>query len=61
MLPNSDIKVPYTFTTMRFTAESTLKFLNDTKLADAFCFKDYIPKELASGVTYKFQCELCSE
>ena len=34
--------------------------LND-KLAKAFLFKDRIPKELTSGVVYKFQCGLCNE
>ena len=30
-------------------------FKNQTKLANAFRFKDRIPKELTSGVVYKFQ------
>ena len=36
-------------------------FKSQNKLAEAFRFKDYIPKELTSGVTYKFQCGLCNE
>ena len=35
------------------------KFQN--KLAKASRFKDRIPKELTSGVVYKFQCGLCNE
>ena len=31
------------------------------ELANAFCFKDRIPKELTSGAIYKFQCGLCNE
>ena len=30
-------------------------------LADSFRFKDCIPKELTSGVAYKFQYGLCNE
>ena len=29
---------------------------SQNKLANAFCFKDCVPKELTSGVVYKFQC-----
>ena len=36
-------------------------FKSQNKLAKAFRFKDHIPKELTSGVVYKFQCELCNE
>ena len=36
-------------------------FKSQNKLAKAFRFKDRIPKELTSGVVYKFQCGLCSE
>ena len=36
-------------------------FKSQNKLAKAFRFKDRIPKELTSGVVYKFQCELCNE
>ena len=31
------------------------------KLTKAFLFKDCTPKELTSGVVYKFQCGLCNE
>ena len=31
------------------------------KLANVFHLKDRIPKQLKSGVVYKFQCELCNE
>ena len=34
---------------------------SQNKLAKAFRFKDRIPKELTSGVVYKFQCGLCNE
>ena len=34
---------------------------SQNKLAKAFHFKDCIPKELTSGVAYKFQCRLCNE
>ena len=36
-------------------------FKSQNKLAKAFRFKDRIPKELKSGVVYKFQCGLCNE
>ena len=37
-----------------------IAFKSRNKLANAFRFKDRIPKELTSGVTYKFQSGLCS-
>ena len=36
-------------------------FKSEIKLAKAFRFKNRIPKELTSGVDYKFQCGLCYE
>ena len=36
-------------------------FKSQNKLANAFRFKDRIPKELTSGFVYKFQCGLCNE
>ena len=36
-------------------------FESQNKLAKVFRFKDRIPKELTSGVVYKFQCGLCNE
>ena len=36
-------------------------FKSQNKLAKAFRFKDYIPKELTSGVIYKFQRGFCNE
>ena len=36
-------------------------FNSQNKLVNAFPFKDCIPKELTSGVVYKYQCGLCSE
>ena len=36
-------------------------FKSQNKLVNPFHFKDYIPKELTSGVVYKFQCVLCNE
>ena len=36
-------------------------FKSQNKLANAFRFKDHIPKELTSGVVYEFQCNLCNE
>ena len=36
-------------------------FKSQNKLAKAFRFKDRIPKELISGVVYKFQCGFCNE
>ena len=36
-------------------------FKSQNKLANAFHLKDCIPKELTSGVVYKFQCGLCNE
>ena len=36
-------------------------FKSQNKLAKAFRFKDRIPKELTSGVVYKFHCGLCNE
>ena len=34
---------------------------SQNKLANAFRFKNRTPKELTSGVVYKFQCGLCNE
>ena len=36
-------------------------FKNKTTLGNNFHFKDQIPKDLTSGVVYKFQCGLCNE
>ena len=36
-------------------------YKSQNKLVKAFRFKDRIPKELTSGVVYKFQCGLCNE
>ena len=36
-------------------------FKSQSKLGNAFSFKDHIPKEITSGVVYKFQCGLCNE
>ena len=36
-------------------------FKSQNKLAKAFSFKNRIPKELTSGVVYKFQYGLCNE
>ena len=36
-------------------------FKNKTRLGNKFHFKDQIPKDLTSGVVYKFQCGLCNE
>ena len=36
-------------------------FKCQTKLSNSFRFKDPIPKDLLSGVVYKFQCGLCNE
>ena len=36
-------------------------FKSQNKLAKAFRFKDRIPKEITSGVIYKFQCGFCNE
>ena len=36
-------------------------FKSQNKVADTFRFKDRIPKDLTSGVIYKFQCCLCNE
>ena len=36
-------------------------FKSQNKLAKAFHLKDRIPKELTSGVVYKFQCVFCNE
>lgn len=35
-------------------------FKSRNKLANAFRFEDRIPKELTSGVVYKFECALCN-
>ena len=37
------------------------EFKNKTRLGNNFRFKDQIPKDLTSGVVYKFQCGLCNE
>ena len=36
-------------------------FKCQTRLWNSFCFKDPIPKDLVSGVVYKFQCGLCND
>ena len=36
-------------------------FKNKTRLGNKFHFKDRIPKDLTSGVVYKFHCGLCNE
>ena len=36
-------------------------FKDKTRLGNNFHFKDQIPKDLTSGVVYKFQCGLCNE
>ena len=36
-------------------------FKNKTRLGNNFHFKDRIPKDLTSGVVYKFHLELCNE
>ena len=36
-------------------------FKCQTKLSNSFRFEDPIPKDLISGVVYKFQCGLCNE
>ena len=36
-------------------------FKSQNELSNAFHIKDCIPKELTSGVIYKFQCGLCNE
>ena len=36
-------------------------FKNKTRLISNFHFHNRIPKDLASGVVYKFQCGLCNE
>ena len=36
-------------------------FKNKTRLGNNLHFKDQIPKDLTSGVVYKFQCGLCNE
>ena len=36
-------------------------FKSQDKLAKDFCLKDLLPKELPSGVLYKYQCGLCNE
>ena len=36
-------------------------FKSQNELAKAFRLKDRIPKDLTSGVVYKFQCGLCNE
>ena len=37
-----------------------ITFKCHTKLSNSFRFKDPIPKDLISGVVYKFQCGLCN-
>ena len=36
-------------------------FKSENNLAKAFRFKDRVPKELTSGVVYKFKCGLCNK
>ena len=37
-----------------------ITFKNRTRLGNNFHFKDRIPKNLTTGVVYKFQCRLCN-
>ena len=41
--------------------KSQIVFKSQNKLAKAFRFKYRFPKELTSGVVYKFLCGLCNE
>ena len=36
-------------------------FKSKTRIGNNFHFKDQIPKDLTSGVAYKFQCGLCNK
>ena len=36
-------------------------FKNKTRLGNNFHFKDWIPRDLTSGVVYKFKCGLCND
>ena len=36
-------------------------FKSQNKSVNVFRFKDRIPKELTSGVIYKYQCKFCNE
>ena len=38
-----------------------MQFKNKTRLGNNFHFKDQIPKDLTSGVVYKFHCGLCND
>ena len=38
-----------------------IAFKCQTRLSNSFRYKDPIPKDLISGVVYKFQCGLCNE
>ena len=38
-----------------------IAFKCQTNLSNSFRFKDPIPKDLISGIVYKFQCDLCNE
>ena len=38
-----------------------IAFKSQTRLSNSFHYKDPIPKNLISGVVYKFQCGLCNE
>ena len=38
-----------------------IAFKCQTNLSNSFRFKDPIPKDLISGIVYKFQCGLCNE
>ena len=38
-----------------------IAFKNKTRIGNNFHFKDWSPKDLTSGVVYKFQCGLCNE
>ena len=36
-------------------------FKSKTKSGNNFHFKDWIPKDLTSGVVYKFHCVICND
>ena len=54
-------KIQQAFKVVLNCCKLKIVFKCQTKLSNSFRYKDPIPKELISGVVYKFLCGLCNE
>ena len=55
------IKLQQTLIDVLNSCKLEIVFKCQTRLSNSFRYKDPIPKDLISGVVYKFQCGLCNE